>query len=147
MASAYSPAGSHRDIQVLSPTQVVDVERVAGYTIPSGVYFERVVPLTIWGTSAATDYVNELAAAIEQRISGGLAVAASFVQDVDVTGLVYDAVEFLVQITGAGPNQGTFSTTATVPVNLLTGGLGGEGGGADAILNDAYQALVQTAGA
>lgn len=147
MADHYTPAGSNRDIQVLSPSQVIDVERVAGYTVPSGVYFERVVPLTIWGTDAGTEYVDELAAVIEQELAGGFAKAASFVQDVDATGLVFDAIEFFVSIENAGPNHGTFSTTVTVPVNLLTAGLGGSGTAYQAMFDIAYKQLVQTAGA
>ena len=146
MASNYTPLGSHRDIQVLSSTQVVDVERVAASTIPSGIYFERVVPLTIFGTSGAGDYIGELATQIEQRIQGGVADTASFVQDVDQFGLVYDAIEFFISI--AGPPQGgqTFTTSVVVPVNVLTAGLGGQGGGADQMIDDAVAALQATAG-
>lgn len=147
MAEQYTPLGSHRDIQVLSPSAVIDVERVAGVTVPSGVYFERVVPLTIFGTDAATAYVSELAAAIEQRISGGLADSASFAQQVDPSGLVVDVIEFVVSIAGPPEGGGTFSTTVTVPVNLLTGGLGGQGSGVDTLFDDAFAQLHQTAGA
>src|SRR6266566_9287415 len=100
MASSYTPLESHRDIQVLSGTQVIDVERVAGTTVPSGIYFERVVPLTIFGTPAATAYVSRLAQAIEDRISSGLADSAAFVQDVDPSGLLFDAIEFLISYVG-----------------------------------------------
>ena len=147
MAESYTPLGSHRDIQVLSPSQVIDVERVAGATVPSGIYFERVVPLTIFGTSAATDYVNELATAIEQRISSGLADTAAFAQDVDANGLVQDVIEFVISIPGPPEGGGTFSTTVSVPVNLLTAGLGGQGSGVDAMFDDALTQLRQTAAA
>ena len=147
MAASYTPLGSHRDIQVLSPSQVIDVQRVAGSTIPSGIYFERIVPLTIFGTDAATAYVAELATAIEQRIAGGIADTAAFVQDVDETGLVQDQIEFFISV--AGPPQGgqTFTDSVAVPVNMLTAGLGGEGVLADQMIDDAYAKLRQTAGA
>ena len=146
MAKNYTPIGSHRDIQVLGPTQVIDIERVIGATLPHGVYFERTVPLTIFGTAAADDYVNELADAIEQRLSGGLADSATFVQDVDASGLLTDLISFTVSIVGPPPVSGTFATTVDVPVNLLTGGLGGQGGGVDAMFSDAMAQLQQTAG-
>lgn len=146
MAASYTTLGSHRDIQVLSPTQVLDVERVAAVTIPSGIYFERIVPLTIAGTSGAGDYIAELADAIEQRISGGVASTAAFAQDVDDNGLVQDVIEFVIEIAGPPQGGGTFSTTASVPVALLTGGLGGQGGGADQIISDAVATLHNLAG-
>jgi hypothetical protein len=147
MAASYTPLGSHRDIQVLSGTQVIDVERVAATTVPSGVYFERVVPLTIFGTAAATDYIAELAEAIEQRIQGGIADSASFTQDVDASGLVFDAIEFLISIVGPPEGGGTFSTTVTVPVNLLTGGLGGQNPLVTQLFDEAIAQLNQTAAA
>lgn len=147
MADSYDPIESHRDIQVLSPSQVIDVERVTARTKPHGVYFERVVPLTIFGTSAATDYIAELAIAIEQRLEGGIADSASFVQDVDASGLLIDTIEFLVSVQGASPDAGTFTTTVTVPVNLLTGGLGGNTALVGQLFDDALAQLQQTASA
>lgn len=146
MASSYTTLGSHRDIQVLSATQVIDIERVAAVTVPSGVYFERIVPLTIFGTSAAGDYIAELADAIEQRIQGGVASSAAFAQDVDDSGLVQDVIEFFIEIAGPPQGGGTFSTSVSVPVNILTAGLGGAGTLADQMIDDARAALQATAG-
>jgi hypothetical protein len=147
MASSYTPIESHRDIQVLSGTQVIDVERVAGTTVPHGVYFERVVPLTIFGTGAATAYIAELANAIEQRLDSGLADSASFVQDVDGSGLLFDAIEFLVSYQGTQPGAGLFTTTVTVPVNLLTADTAFVGDLVSSLFEDALAQLQQTAGA
>lgn len=145
MASSYTPLESHRDIQVLSGTQVIDVERVAGTTVPSGIYFERVVPLTIFGTAAATAYVSRLAQAIEDRISSGLADSAAFVQDVDASGLLFDAIEFLVSYVGPHPEGGAFTTTVTVPVNLLTADPAFVGDLVSPLFEDALAQLRQTA--
>lgn len=120
MAASYYTLESHRDIQVLSPTQVIDVERVSAFTTPHMVYFERVVPLTIFGTAAAADYIGELADAIEQRLSSGLADSAAFNQRPDASGLIEDVIEFLISVQGTRPDAGTFTTTVEVPVNLLT---------------------------
>lgn len=147
MAASYLPLGSHRDIQQLSDTSVVDIQRVAALTQPSGIYFERVVPLTIFGTAAADAYIAELAEAIEQRIAGGLADTASWSQDTDANGLLVDVIEFVISIPGPDVGGQTFSTTVPVPVNLLTAGLGGQGGGADTLLDNALQQLRATAAA
>jgi hypothetical protein len=147
MAASYIALGSHRDIQQLSDTTVVDIQRVAGLTQPSGIYFERVVPLTIFGTGAANDYVAELAEAIEQRIQGGIADTASWTQDTDANGLLVDFIEFVISIPGPPEGGGTFSTSVPVPVNLLTAGLGGSGTQADQMLDTALQQLRATAAA
>lgn len=146
MARDYTPQGSVRTVKVLGPSSVVDVERVSATTLPHGVYFERDVPLTVWGTAAADEYVNELAVAIEQRLEGGVADTAAFVQDVDDTGLLTDAVEFTVSIPPPPDAVGTFTTTVVVPVNLLVGGLGGNVSLVSALFDDALAKLQQTAG-
>ncbi len=146
MARHYSPLGSHRDIQVLSPTLVVDVERVSGSTIPHNVTFERVVPLTIFGTASADAYIDELAVAIEQRLDSGLADAASFTQDVDANGLVTDAIEFVVSVMGGDAQPFPFSTTVTVPVTLLTADPAFVGDLVSPLFEDALAKLRQTAG-
>jgi len=146
MAGNFVTLGSHRDIQVLSPTLVVDVERVSAATVPHNVTFERIVPLTIFGTSAADAYIGELATAIEQRLDSGLADAAAFTQDVDGSGLIIDAVEFVVSIAG-GPDQPfPFSTTVTVPVTLLTADPAFVGDLVTPLFEDALAKLRQTAG-
>ena len=146
MAKHYTPISSYRDVQVLGPTLVVDVERVVASTVPHNVYFERTVPLTIWGTGAADDYINELADAIEQRIGSGLADGASFAQDVDASGLLSDQIIFNVSITGPPPNGGLFTTTVTVPVNLLTADTAFVGDLVTPLFEDALAKLHQTAG-
>jgi hypothetical protein len=146
MAQDYLPLGSHRDIQVLGPTQVIDVERVSGSTNPHNVYFERVVPLTIFGTTAADAYVNELANAIEDRINSGLADTASFSQDVDASGLLTDVIEFVVSYTATDPRKGTFTTTVTVPVDLLTADPAFVGQLVSPLFEDALAKLRETAG-
>jgi hypothetical protein len=146
VARDYTAQGSLRTVKVLGPSSVVDVERVSATTIPHSVYFERDVPLTIWGTAGADDYVNELAVAIEQYLQGGEADNAAFIQDVDDTGLLTDAIEFTVSIPPPLDATGTFSTTVVVPVNLLVGGLGGNTAIVGALFDDALAKLHQTAG-
>ena len=146
MARDYIPQGSVRTVQVLGPSQVADVERVSGTTIPHSVYFERDVPLTVFGTAGADDYVNELAVAIEQRLQGGVADSAAFVQDVDDSGLLTDAIQFTVSVPPPPGSVGPFTTTVVVPVNLLTGGLGGNEAIVGAMFDDALAKLRQTAG-
>lgn len=146
MARDYTPADSAPDIQVTGPNSVIDIRNVAGYTIPHGVYFLRRVPVTIYGTSAADDYVNELANAIEDRIASGLAETAAWREDVDVAGLITDVVDFYVSITGPPPTSGTFTDVVTVPVLLLTGDPAFVDTLVSPLFEDALAKLRQTAG-
>src|SRR6266702_1303202 len=146
MAKNYNPVDSSRDIQVVSSTLVIDIENVAGTTNPHGIYFLRRVPLTIFGTAAADDYVNELANAIEDRLSSGLADNAAWREEVDSLGLLTDVVDFLVSIQGTGPIPGTFSDIVTVPVNLLTADTAFVGDLVSPLFEDALTKLRQTAG-
>jgi hypothetical protein len=120
MASNYVTQTQQQTVQVLGPTQAVDVMTVGALTVPHGVYFERVVPLTVWGTSAADPYIGELATAIEQRLSSGLAVSAVFRTDVDTSGLLTDYVDFTVEVAPAANQSGPMQAVVSVPVNLLT---------------------------
>jgi hypothetical protein len=120
MADRFLVQSQHRDIQVLGPSQVVDVERVAATTIPHNVYFERNVPLVAWNPSDVGLWLEPIASAIEAFLETGQAVSASFVQDVDDSGLLTDSIEFIVQVPPPSAAQsGPMQTTVVVPLNLL----------------------------
>ena len=146
MARSYTPADSAPDIQVTGPNSTTDIQNVAGYTIPHGIYFLRRVPLTIFGTSTADAYVNELANAIEDRIASGLAETAAWREDVDLAGLLTDVVDFYVTVTGPPPISGTFTDVVSVPVNLLTADPAFVGDLVSPMFEDALAKLRQTAG-
>ena len=153
MASNYVTGPTSRTIQVLSPTQTLDVERVPFTTRPSGVSGWRYVPLDAWLAQGADAWIAPLATAIEDLISGGLASYAVMIEDVDPsTNLLVDYVEFTVAYTSP---DGSFTSTTRVdvPVNLLTldtgffGSIGGTGGTASPadMLKAAYDQLAATA--
>jgi len=149
MADNYTVVSQRRTVQVLSPQEVIDVEEVGFITKPSGVYAQREVPLAAWSAEGAAAWIGPLATAIEGLISGGLATSASFVQDVDDSGLLTDYVEFVVTYTPTDGLGLPMSTFVRVPVNALTldtqfGTFLGTSP-ADQ-LRAAYDALVATAG-
>lgn len=153
MADNYVTGPTSRTIQVLSPTEVADVERVPFVTKPSGVSGWRYVPIDAWATEGAAAWIGPLATAIEDLMAGGLASYAAMIEDVDpATNLLADYVEFTVAYTP--PGSGFTSTTRVdVPVNLLTldtgffGSFGGTGGlpSPTDMLRAAYDQLVATA--
>lgn len=149
MADTYQVISQVPSVQVLSPSEVVDTMEVGFVTIPSGVYAQRSVPRAAWSTGGSAAWVGPLASAIEGLFSGGLASGATFVQDVDPgTGLLADAIEFIVTYTPPPPGIGTSSATVTIPVNHLTldTSFGGFVTGSDPaqLLSDAYNQLVST---
>jgi hypothetical protein len=148
MAGNYRNVVARPSIRVLSETQVIDTEEVGFVTIPSGVYAQREVPRTAWLAEGAAAWVGPLATAIENLMAGGLATSASFVQDVDDSGLIADYLDFLVSYTPPGGLGFTLTATVRINVNALTLDIGfGSFVGGDPAqqLRDAYDRLVATA--
>lgn len=149
MAAGYTVVSQDRTVQVLSQTEVADVERVGFVTKPTGIYAERLVPYASWLALGAAGWIEPLAQAIENLISGGLASFATFVQDIDPSGLLADFLDFLVVYQPSGGIGLPQTTTVRIPVNTLT--LDTSFGGVIASLDpaqtlrDAYDALVATA--
>ena len=145
MASNYVVQDQQRTVQVLGPAQVLDVMRVGATTVPHNVYFQRDIPYLSWRDQGAGPWLGTLADAIEQRLQSGLADSAAFVQDVDASGLLTDAVEFTVTLPPSGTQPGPMSTTVTVPVNMLTADTAFVGDLVTPMFEDALAALSATA--
>jgi hypothetical protein len=158
MADNYQVVSQRESVQVLSQTQVADVEIVGFVTKPSGIYAERVVPLAAWQAQGAASWIEPLASAIEGLISGGLASSGTFVQDVDASGLLADFIDFTVSYTPSDGGVLQMTTEVRIPVNALTidqsfgGALATYFGGSSSTLDpaqalrDAYDTLQATAG-
>lgn len=148
MATNYDTTDSYRDVQVLSASQIIDVQVVSFKTKPSGVTASRAVPYEEWLNQTGFDVIGQTASAIEDLMSGGLAVAGSGAEEVDTTGLLKFVVEFVVEATPPTGIPGPFQTTVTIPVDLLTvdTSFGGSltGGSAADQLQAAHDALLAT---
>ena len=120
MASNYQTIDSYRDVQVISGSQVLDVQVVSAVTKPSGVTFSRAVPYQEWINQTGFDVIAQTAGAIEDLISGGLAVGGSGAEEVDPSNLLRFVVEFIVQADTPPGLPGPFQTTVTIPVDSLT---------------------------
>ena len=109
--ASYIPLGSYRTIQVMSATQVLDVQYVTCTTIPHGFGFAYAVPLASWLAGAGEGLLAVIADELELIASNGEAVASSPVQDIDASGLLVDLVEVVVEYPmvaqGLPPLQGT----------------------------------------
>lgn len=157
MADSYRIVDQSPVTQVLGPTQVVDAERVEFVTKPSGVYAQRIVPLTAWNAEGSAAWIEPLAVAIENMIAGGLASYATWLQTIDpASGLLTDSIAFIVTY-DPGDGRPVMSAEAIVPVASLTldtqfGGVLASyfGGGSTALdpqqtVRDVYDNLVATA--
>lgn len=139
--ASYTPQGSTRTVQVLSATQVTEVERVEAVTVPHGVTFWRYVPIAAFLAEGSDVWLEPLAAAIEQRLDSGLADDAAMVEDTDSFGLVQDFVDFVVSVPPGPGKVGPFTTTVRVPVNLLTADVGIAGSQVASLFESALAAL------
>ena len=140
---------SRRTTQVLSPTRVQDVMVIGVQTIPHRVYFERAVPYTDWVQSpvGVALYAEPPADNIEYELTSGPAIAASYIEDLDASGLVQGFIEFVLQVESGDPNRpGPFQTTVDVPISVVSQANLGGGGIISQELNAALAALRQTAG-
>ena len=146
MAADYVVQTQQRTVEVLGPSQVADVMRVGATTVPHNVYFERNIPITVWQAGGSGGFLARLAQAIEDRFNSGLADNASFVQDVDDSGLLTDAISFTVSIPPSDAQMGPMSTEVVIPVNLLTADPAFVGDLVSSRFDDALAALRATAG-
>lgn len=146
----YSLLSSYDTVQVLSASAAVDVIYCTIITTGSGSIVQRAVPKTEFVSDQGGGILSSLADAVDNAISGGLADSATGTQDLDESGLLYDAVVFTVSYTPQYATTGPLTTTVTIPVNVLTAdtSFGGfiTGGSASDRLRAAYDSLVKLAG-
>lgn len=150
MAANYIVVSSEQTIQILSQTEVADVEAVVILTQPSNVRLRIYVPLKAWQAGQEGPYLNRPAQWIEQLLSGGLATNAVQYQDTDAARLLAGYVRLTVSYQPPNAAQGLFSAFVSVPMTTLqladpfSAPL--NGGTFDSVLKSTYDRLVQTAG-
>jgi len=137
MPESYTSQGSRRDVQVTSPTTVLDVEIVSATTVPDGVYFEFPVPLLSWQQIGEEAFVEPVAEGINAVLGNPNVAGGYWSQDIDENGLIADTMNFTVFIPTPQGRTGPFTTQIQVPVALL---------GADpALRNAAVEPLIDAA--
>jgi hypothetical protein len=119
MAAQYQVLDAYKTIQVLSQTQVVDVEYVTISTFPTGITLTYAMPIGTWQSGPPYTVFELMAAELENLVTNYHVVAGSAVQDIDANGLLADYVDCIVELdrsaTGLPPLQGTVS----IPVSLI----------------------------
>jgi hypothetical protein len=120
----FSVLGSFATIQVVSPTQVVDVLRITFRTIPSGVVAYANAPYkAILGVQPndvqgiADVFIGPLADGIERMMGSGEVSGALGVEDTDASQLLVDYIDATVEYTSTDPAKpGPFQQVVRIPV-------------------------------
>jgi hypothetical protein len=115
VADSYFVNHQSPGVQVLGPTQVIDVQIISFRTKPSGIDLEYPVPKSLWNPDEVNFVIDAIAKGVEQQIAEGLAVSGSYVQDFDASNLLVDYCDFLVQY---DPGDGRIPSTTSVLVPL-----------------------------
>lgn len=116
MASSYTIETQRRSVQVLSSTNVLDVQVIGFNTLPSDVYVEMPVPYAAWKALQTDFFVGPFALEIEGWLATDGVAGASWVQDIDANGLLVDYIEFTLEVPPASTVQtGPMTTTVQVP--------------------------------
>ena len=123
MAASYTFLHQNPSVQVLGPTQVIDVQEIAFQTRPTAIYLEYPVPKSLWTPGEVNFIIDAIAKGVEQQISEGLAVGGSYVQDYDAANLLVDYCDFVVQY-DPGDGREPSSTTVLVPLGAFVASQG-----------------------
>ena len=147
--ATYKVVNSRRTVQVVSPTQVQDVMVLGVITSPSGVYFERPVPLKDWLANPFGPgfYLQPPTDNIEGAMTNPEVIAASYIEDLGSNGLVEGFIQFVFEVPSNDPTRpGPFQATADVPMSEVAAGSLAGGGMISAEFNNTLAALQQLAG-
>lgn len=111
--------GQRTDVQAVSGTAVVNVERVTAETVPSGVVFDVLVPIQAWEDLGANTWIEPLATQIEYYFSSGQVAGARYEEDLDSAGVVrfYIVFDVTLPLDPARPLENT--AEVRVPLEAL----------------------------
>jgi hypothetical protein len=119
MARNYTPQGSYKDIQVLSPTAVVDTMVLTAYTRPSNIYYEVNVPMEAYNAGSGPEYLDTTALGLENLAASPDVRSVHFTTDLDNSGLIVDSAVATVGITPPMGASGPFTTEVQFALGIL----------------------------
>jgi hypothetical protein len=115
-AVGYSLVSSYSTVQVLSPTDILNVVQVTIQTRPSGVIASIPVQESVFNKGEAGTELSNFANAIEQIMTNPHVIAATGSSKREDTGLLTYTVMFTVEYTD--PVAAPLGATATAEVNV-----------------------------
>ena len=122
MAANYIPQGSYQDIQVLSPTSVIDVMVLTAFTEPSGIYYEVNVPMEAFNAGNGDTYLSDAADALEALLATPGVSSVHWTTDLDSRGLIGDYAVATVSVPAPKGSTGPFTTEVRFTMNSLSSG-------------------------
>lgn len=122
--ASYVVAGSKAGVQVVSQTEVLQVQLVNIYTTPHNSYVIVPVPSAAWLAGHSGTYLEPIAANIEELWTQTLISGTQYVQDVDQSSnLIAAFVDFTVSINQANPQLTIpYTTVVRIALSDLAGG-------------------------
>ena len=120
----YVLLSSAATVQVFSPTLVSDALVCTIASSPSGSILIRSIPQASFQADQGGGLLTSLSDSVESILGEGIAVSATGTQGVDDSGLLYDAVLFVVEYVPPAPIPGSITGDVEVPVNVLTADTG-----------------------
>lgn len=118
--AGFTVVAQHRTVLVRSQTLVEDVMELTAITSPSGVTFVRSVRYDVWHSGGAGPALQPIAEHIEAIMAHWPVLSGAAIQQVDASGLITNAVEFVITLPGElGSQAPPHTTTVDVPVQAL----------------------------
>ncbi len=118
--AGFTIVSQHRTVLVRSQTLVEDVMELTATTTPSGVTFVRSIKYDVWHSGGARAALQPIADHIEAIMDSWPVVSGAAVQQVDASGLITNAVEFVLTLPGELASQAPAHTVSVdVPVQAL----------------------------
>ena len=149
MAGAYDLLSSNSTVQVLSPTLSQPAVDIWIATKPSHAVVNLVLDKGTFDSNEGNVVLALFAGEVEAVLAQGKAIGAVGTSDLDASGLREVFVTFTVGYAVPGSNLPPATVDVDVPVGLLAGAQGAEGGGAlaeaEAMIDGAYAKLVALA--
>lgn len=119
MAANYTSQGTYSTVQVTGPSTVQDVQVVQATAQPSGVYFEYVVPQSVYNREGDKGVVSPVADGVNWLSEQGGVAALTFSQDLDNNGLIAYFMNATVSVPAPADRSGPFTTVVQIPIGLL----------------------------
>lgn len=119
MAANYTPQGSYKDVQVLSPKSVIDCMVLTAFTKPSHIYFEVYVPMEAFNAGSGEEYLTTTAAGLEDLRHAPNVAGVHWTTDLDASGLIGDYAVATVSVPAPQGAAGPFTAEVEFPLPIL----------------------------
>lgn len=115
----YDLLASESTVHVLSTSDVIDAVRATIQSPSHGIVASSIVPAEVWGKTAGTQQLAQVAFDVDWLIDHTAATAGIGNTAIDANGLLAQVVTFTVAYTPAGSTMPPVTSTVDVPMPWL----------------------------